>query len=82
MPAGARGGTGSGRLHYQSMVVSGPEKSVQLYAMASNFRHAADETALPGYRRRLLEVARDLESEAAKLDDQDLPPPRRTSRAG
>jgi hypothetical protein len=64
------------------MVVSGSEKSVQMYAMASNFRHAADKTAMPDYRRRLLEVARDLEGEAAKLTDQDLPPPRGTSRAG
>jgi hypothetical protein len=64
------------------MVVSGSEKSIQLYAMVSNLRHAADKTALPDYRRRLLEVARDLEREAAKLTAQDLPPPRGTSRAG
>jgi hypothetical protein len=66
------------------MVVSGPEKSMEIYAMASNFRHVADGTRLPGYRARLLEVARDLEGEAAKLSDQDFfaPRSRETSRAG
>ena len=51
------------------MVVSDAERASQLYAMASNFRHAAAETAQPRYRARLLNVARDLESEAAKLED-------------
>jgi hypothetical protein len=42
--------------------------------MASNFRHVAEEPGLPGYRARLLSVARDLEREAARLDDhRDLP---------
>lgn len=52
--------------------------------MASNFRRVADGTRLPGYRARLLEVARDLEGEAAKLNDQDCfaPRSRETSRAG
>jgi hypothetical protein len=54
------------------MVGSDPEKSMQMYAMASNFRHVADETRLPRYRTRLLEVARDLEGEAAKLSDHSF----------
>ena len=66
------------------MVVSGSEKSRQIYAMASNFRHVADGTKFPNYRIRLLEVARDLESEAARLNDQDFlaPRSREISRAG
>jgi len=66
------------------MVVSGSEKSLQLYAMASNFRHVADGTSFPSYRIRLLEVARDLEGEAARLNDQDFFAPRSRviSRAG
>lgn len=66
------------------MVVSGPEKSLQIYAMASNFRHVADGTSFPSYRIRLLEVARDLEGEAARLSDQDFfaPRSREISRAG
>jgi hypothetical protein len=57
------------------MVVLDSEKAAQLYAMASNFRHVADGTELPGYRERLLSVARDLECEAAKLEDQPVLPP-------
>ena len=66
------------------MVVSDSEKANGLYAMASNFRHAAQATSLPGYRDRLLQVARDLECEAAKLDDQRFFPPksRDASRTG
>jgi hypothetical protein len=55
--------------HYQSMIENSPEKATQMYAMASNLRHAADETVQSEYRIRLLMVARDLEREAAKLDD-------------
>jgi hypothetical protein len=70
--------------HYQPMVVSDSEKANGLYAMASNFRHAAHATSLPGYRDRLLQVARDLECEAAKLDDQRFfsPTSRDASRTG
>jgi hypothetical protein len=57
------------------MVDIDPQKAAQLYAMASNFRHVADGTELPGYRERLLKVARDLEREAAKLEDQSILPP-------
>lgn len=65
------------------MVVSDADKAARLYAMASNFRHVAEETGLPGYRTRLLSVARDLEREAARLEDQTvLPlPPGKSSRA-
>ena len=63
------------------MVVSDAEKAAQLYAMASNFRHAAAETAQPRYRVRLLDVARDLESEAAKLEGHFSDPPDDSARA-
>jgi len=62
------------------MVVSGPEKAAQTLAMATRFRHAADETSWPDYRAKLLEVARDLESEVEKLERQEGL--RATSRAG
>jgi len=54
----------------QFMVVPDPDKAAQIFAMASNLRHAAAETGQPRYRARLLNVARDLESEAAKLEGQ------------
>lgn len=55
------------------------EKSSALYAMATNLRHAAAETVWPDYRQKLLEAARDLESEADRRD-HDRPPP--ASRTG
>jgi hypothetical protein len=55
------------------MVVPGHEKIECLHAMAADLRHAADETNWPRYQVRLLQVARDLEREAAKLDDQHTP---------
>ena len=54
----------------QFMVVRDPDKIAQLHAMASKLRQAAAETGQPRYRTRLLNVARDLEFEAAKLEDQ------------
>lgn len=68
---------------YQIMAASDADKAARLYAMASNFRHVAEEAGLPGYRARLLSVARDLEREAARLDDQAGPqrPPGTSSRA-
>ena len=62
------------------MVVSDAERATQLYVMASNFRHAAAETAQPRYRARLLNVARDLEREAAKLEDHFAAGPEDPSR--
>jgi hypothetical protein len=53
------------------MVFSGHEKAMQTLAMATRFRHAAQETSWPSYRAKLLEVARDLESEADKLEAQE-----------
>ena len=65
------------------MVVPGHEKIECLHAMAANLRHAADETSWPRYRARLLQVARDLECEAAKLDQHKPEPKSRdASRAG
>ena len=58
------------------------EKAMQALAMATRFRHAAQATSWPGYRAKLLEVARDLESEAEKLDSQEGLPPPGASRAG
>lgn len=62
------------------MVVSDAEKAAQLYAMASNFRHSAAETAQLRYRTRLLDVARDLEREAAKLEGHFADPPGDSAR--
>ena len=63
------------------MVVFDAERATQFYAMASNFRHSAAETAEPRYRARLLNVARDLESEAAKLEGHFAAlPPKDSSR--
>jgi hypothetical protein len=62
------------------MVVSGSEKAAQTLAMATRFRHAAAETSWAAYRTKLLEVARDLESEAEKLEHQEGL--REISRAG
>ena len=56
------------------MVVSDADRAARLYAMASNFRHVAQAAGLPGYRTRLLNVARDLEREAARLEDQPVLP--------
>jgi hypothetical protein len=53
----------------QFMVVFDPDKAARLHAMASKLRQAAAETAQPHYRTRLLNVARDLETEAAKVGD-------------
>lgn len=53
----------------QFMVAPDLDKVARLHAMASKLREAAAETGQPRYRARLLTVARDLESEAAKLDD-------------
>jgi len=53
---------------YQVMTESDADKAARLYAMASNLRHSAAETGLPAYRTRLLNVARDLEGEAARLE--------------
>lgn len=66
----------------QFMVVSNPEKVARLHAMASNLRRAAAETGQPRYRTRLLNVARDLETEAAKLEEQAaaIRPPRDSPR--
>ena len=60
----------------QFMVAPDPDKVARLHAMASKLRQAAAETGQPRYRTRLLNVARDLESEAARLDDNvpDRPP--------
>ena len=54
-------------------------RSDALRAMATNLRHAAAETGWPDYRKRLVEVARDLEREA---DESDKVPSARDSRAG
>ena len=66
------------------MAVSDLDNATKLHAMASQFRHAADETAWPGYRVRLLQVAADLENEAGRLQRQDFGAPvsRDTSRTG
>ncbi len=66
---------------YQSMTVSDSDKVARLNAVASNFRQTAAETGLPRYRARLLNAARELESEAARLDGQlDGSPPADSSR--
>lgn len=66
------------------MVVSDADKAAKLHAMASQFRQAADETAWPGYRARLLQVAEELENEADRLQPQGFGAPvsRDTSRTG
>lgn len=51
----------------------------ELHAMATNLRHAAAPTHWPDYRKRMLEVARDLEREADKADQAVR---ERSSRAG
>jgi hypothetical protein len=51
------------------MVVLDPDRAAWLHAMASKLRQAAAETGQPRYRTRLLNVALDLETEAAKLDN-------------
>jgi len=61
------------------MAMRDPPKSAELYAMATNLRHAAAETSWPRYRAKLLEVARDLEREADRRDQDSFTP---TSRAG
>ena len=57
---------------------------MQTLAMATRWRHAAQETSSPSYRVKLLEVARDLEKEAERLEIQESLPrtPRGNSRAG
>jgi hypothetical protein len=59
---------------YQGMAPRDPSKSAELYAMATNLRHAADETSWPLYRAKLLEAARDLEREAGKRDQSSSTP--------
>ena len=55
---------------------------MRLRALAAQFRNAADETAWPHYRTKLLDVAQDLENEAEKLAVQASRWPRDASRAG
>ena len=62
------------------MVGSVAEKHTQTLAMATRFRHAAAETSWASYRVKLLEVARDLEREAEKLERREGLP--EISRAG
>ena len=66
------------------MVVSGQERALDTLALATRFRHAADETSWPDYRAKLLKIARELEVEAGRLEIQEGLPllPRGASRAG
>ena len=65
------------------MVVSDPEKALRARLLAARLRQAADETAWPRYRAKLLLVADDLESEAESIDlQQNFAPRRGASRAG
>jgi len=44
------------------------EQSARLRTIAAGFRAAAAQTEWPAYRSRMLELAVDLEREAAQLD--------------
>ena len=52
------------------MAVKEQEKATYLRAMAEQFRQTALESALPGYRAKLLQVAVELDCEAARLGSQ------------
>src|ERR1019366_3441125 len=77
-------GTARAGPHYLCRAVCDLDKRARLYAMAARFRHAAGETAWPGYRARLLQTAEDLENEADRLQRQGFGAPvsRDTSRTG
>lgn len=63
------------------MVAPDPDKASQLHAMASNLRQAAAETDQSRYRVRLLDAARDLENEAARLEGHPSESPKDSSRS-
>ena len=44
------------------------ERAARLHIIAAEFRAFAAQTDLPAYRARMLEMAADLDLEAAKLD--------------
>jgi len=66
------------------MVAPDRKKAWQTRLLAARLRLAAGETEWPLYREKLLQVARELEEEADKLDDQQAPrlPSRGASSAG
>ena len=64
----SRAGT-AGRFHHcVYMTGSRMEQSARLRTIAAGFRAAAAQTEWPAYRSRMLELAVDLEREAAQLD--------------
>jgi hypothetical protein len=50
------------------MTLSRLEQAARMHIIAAEFRHYAAQTSLPTYRSRMLEMAADLDLEAAKLD--------------
>lgn len=48
------------------------ERAVRLRAIAAEFRANSAQTEWPAYRERMLEMANDLDLEAAKLDNYRL----------
>ena len=63
-------GTQSRQPHYQPMAVKEQEKATYLRTMADQFRQTALESMLPAFRAKLLQVAVDLDCEAARLGSQ------------
>ncbi len=50
------------------MIESKLERAARMRIIAAQLRAAAAQTEWPGYRTRMLEIATDLDLEAAKLD--------------
>jgi len=64
---GANGTVGLFR-HWLHMTSFREEQAERLRSIAAEFRTSAAQTRLPDYRNRMLEMAVDLEQEAARLE--------------
>jgi hypothetical protein len=54
--------------HLLYMMVSRQEQAAKLRTIAAGFRASAGQTEWPAYRDRMLEMAVDLEREAARME--------------